>query len=482
MFDLQKRLYFASPVWLQRAYATVPYSVRMGRHFRRTWRILVESEQWDDEAVRNFQVEQLRKLLRSALTKVPFYREWARREQASAEDFRSPEDIRRLPLVSKDAMRENFEAFAAEGKSRFSYAADYTGGTTSRAFGFLADNWSYRIEQAFMLYQWQRVGFTAMTPKATLRGRAVANPKTANRWVYNPVHNEVVLSIYELCEESLADYVTACAKYKIRFLHGFPSATSILARLLVNNEKERKRFPALTAVLSASEAPFPGQRELIEEAFRCRVFSWYGMSERVILAGECEVSRQYHCFPQYGITELIDSEERHITEPGVEGELVGTSFYNYVMPFIRYRTGDYASWAPSPCPHCRRPYPLVDRVRGRWNQDYLFGVDGRPLPLTGIVGALHGSQFDHVERYQFYQDTPGRVELRIVHASGFGEEDIQMIRSGIEEKIGGLVHLEIKLVETISRTERGKAIYLIQNSPQAAMISTGEGTSLRGLQ
>jgi len=371
-------------------------------------------------------------------------------------------------------IRDNLESFASDRKNRLSYASDSTGGTTGRPFEFLSDNSSYRMEQAFMNHQWARVGFHPMDPRASLRGRGVTNPETGNCWKYNPIHNELNLSIYEMSEDTLPMCVDACADFEIRFLLGYPSAISVLGRFLINNEDQRGRFPSLTAVFGASENLLPGQRELIEEAFGCRLFTWYGMSERVILAGECEGSNHYHCLPQYGITELIDDEGQRITEPGVEGELVGTGFINRVMPFIRYRTGDYSSWVAGHCRQCGRPYPLLKGVRGRWIQEQMLGKRAQLVSITALN--MHGRVFENVERFQFFQDTPGKAELRLLPAREFGDGDLAAMRAAFEEKISGVLDLEIKVVDALPLTKRGKGIYLIQELPVATMQKTGMTT------
>ena len=46
----------------------------------------------------------------------------------------------------------------------------------------------------------------------------------------------------------------------------------------------------MRALLCGSENVREGQREYLERVFKTRFYSWYGMSEKVILAGECEIA------------------------------------------------------------------------------------------------------------------------------------------------------------------------------------------------
>jgi phenylacetate-CoA ligase len=131
------------------------------------------------------------------------------------------------------------------------------------------------------------------------------------------------------------------------------------------------------------------------------------------------------------------------------------------MPFIRYRTGDFSCWAEGFCEHCRRPYPLLNGVRGRAQAD-VFDRNGHPFPYTSLAGAIHGPEFLKVQRLQFYQDTPGILELHIEAREGFGDGEARSIRHTLEQKLGTAFQLEIKVVPSIPLPARGKQTYLIQ--------------------
>ena len=72
-----------------------------------------------------------------------------------------------------------------------------------------------------------------------------------------------------------------------------------------------KPFESVRAILCGSENIYKPQRRLLKDVFKGRVYSWYGHSEQVSLAGECEKSSYYHIFPEYGITELIGQRFRN---------------------------------------------------------------------------------------------------------------------------------------------------------------------------
>ncbi|MEG3055650.1 MAG: hypothetical protein RQM90_05995 [Methanoculleus sp.] len=162
-------------------------------------------------------------------------------------------------------------------------------------------------------------------------------------------------------------------------------------------------LPTVKAVLCGSENLYPWQRDLLAEAFGCRVFSWYGNSEQTALAGECEESTHYHIFPEYGVVELIGRDGRPVEGPGVLGEVVATSLTNYVCPLIRYRTRDVAVATAERC-SCGRQYPLLEKVEGRL-QEFIVTRGGHLISVTPIN--YESGAFENIRQFQMYQETMG---------------------------------------------------------------------------
>jgi hypothetical protein len=83
---------------------------------------------------------------------------------------------------------------------------------------------------------------------------------------------------------------------------------------------------------------------------------------------------------------------------------------------------------------------------------------------------MHNDLFDHVLRFQFVQESPALVILRVVPASGFGETHAERIRNEISQKIGSSVELRIETTERIGLGPGGKHRLLIQNVPVGEMV------------
>jgi phenylacetate-CoA ligase len=242
------------------------------------------------------------------------------------------------------------------------------------------------------------------------------------------------------------------------FLHVYPSSATALSRALKRMQWSAPRN--VRGIIAESEIVYDDQRRLAEEVFGCRYFACYGHTEKVVLAAECEHSSDYHVWPTYGCFELLDEQGQPVTRPGQRGEIVGTGFINTVVPFIRYRTGDTATYLGERCAACGREQPMITEIRGHRTQEMLIAGDGSDICWTALN--LHDDTFLHVRRFQFYQEAPGRAELRVVAADGFSEGDLAYIERSLRARLGGRVEFSVRLVDEIVQTSRAKAIYVDQ--------------------
>jgi len=439
---------------LRYAYGLLPARLRFGKVFWDTYNFLQESQWWSREKLEQYQLEQLEKLLNHAYKNVPYYRRVFDERGLKPGDIQSIEDLRKLPFLTKEIIRKNKEKLKAANFHGSAFSNATTGGSSGDPFGFYNQvGYSNVRERAFIYSLWSRVGFHESDKRLVLRGSTVKND---NKIEYNPTTKEIICSIYDMDENHLFLYFKKMKEEHVKYIHGHVSSIVIFANFLIRNNLSHN----LRAVFGASEKVFPFQREIIKKAFNTRLFSWYGQSEQVVLAGECERSSLYHVFPEYGVLELIDEDGNNIYVPGQSGEIVGTSFNNYVMPFIRYRTGDVAKYSSQKC-NCGREYDLLEDIEGR-SYEYIVTKCGNKISLTGLIFGQHFEAFEHIERMQIYQDKQGAIEIRIVKLQGYSKRDEIEIDEIIKKAVGPALSVKFNYVKNIPLTARGKHRFLIQ--------------------
>ncbi len=433
--------------------AYVPYNYRLSRTFRKTTSFLCDSEYWSRERIHTHQSKQLRKLVLHAYQHVPWYRRKYDSEQIDISSINGADDLCRLPFLNKVDVKNAMENdFCASNLKRDRLVKVMSGGTTGSPASFYhLKGYSDGIFDAYRIRAWEMSGY-----RPNARALDLTWAFSGARLRFNPYMNWLSYSISSLGPGFFEEDFEKIRKFAPKFIIGYPSSVTMFAELV---REQKMGELAVDGIITGSEMLYSSQHEIISETFNCRISEWYGLSELAGFAAFCETSDHYHFFPQAGCVELIDDSGAYITKEGEEGEIVLTGFHTYATPFIRYRTGDRGIRGGDRCDKCGRNYPIIKKIIGR-EQDYILSR-GSKVPLSGLN--CHADIFQHVWKYQFYQERLGAVTLRLVPKPTFNEEDFKAICSLLEQKLGNSFQWNIVQVGDIQSTSRGKHKFLVQD-------------------
>ncbi|MBN1931057.1 MAG: phenylacetate--CoA ligase family protein [Desulfobacterales bacterium] len=438
-------------------YARLPNTLKLGRSYIKFQKLLCESRNWTKQQIADYQLRNLKKTLNAAYNYVPYYKKKFNEYGVNPDKLKSIDDIKYFPTLTKKDIKNNYNDLISNNIPKSRHLVTTTGGSTSEPIRFLQEKGVTRSkERAFIFDGWSRVGYSPRAKAVQLKGRSVGNPDKKIFWEYEPIQNFLEMDSNYLTEENIPLYLDAIKKFYPKFIIGYPSSIYLIAKYIRALKDE---FIPIQAVFLASENVYPWQRQLFQEVFGCRIFSHYGHSEMVLLGMECEDTHDLHFFPEYGFLEVLDSRMNPVTDVGKYGELVGTSFHNYVMPLIRYKTQDLGIIGGRDCP-CGRKYPIIKDVEGRL-QEFIVTADNRLISVC-VMGAAHFDVLDYVYETQYYQDTPGKLIFNVVPKSGFNAEHKILISKSIKEKVGSDIDVEVKEVENIVRTKSGKHLMIDQ--------------------
>jgi phenylacetate-CoA ligase len=185
------------------------------------------------------------------------------------------------------------------------------------------------------------------------------------------------------------------------------------------------------ALLCTSMALSPALRGELEAAFDCPVLDLYSLNEAGPV-GVYDGSAGGHVLLQHRMfVELLDGEGRSAAR-GERGEITLSGGFNFCLPLLRYRTGDYASltWyegEPVLVGLEGRPPVRFRTTRGEWINNIEVTHAFRGIPLAQFV--LH-------------QRSDGSLRLRLPESLG----DESNVRDALLALFGGGQHLEIERV------------------------------------
>jgi phenylacetate-CoA ligase len=426
---------------------TLPDNLIFGSSFRQAARIANEYERTKDKEdfVATYQQEQLKKVF-SIAQRAPHYR-----------NISEHTNIKDVPFTDKNMMQERPDDFVVE-----TAGADLcsTGGTTSgKPLKFYINKSRKGFEWYWMAkYNWGKVGFDLGDYRAVLRNHKL----TGKQYEVNHLLKEVRFDNHALKDPYLDYIIDYIVKHKLEFVHAYPSAAFLLAkRIYVTN-----RETPIRAFLSGSESVFDNHKNLIENILKKRMYTWYGHSEKLILAAEEAECENYHVNPFYGYAEIVDEQGKSVITPGQMGELVGTGFMNTKMPFIRYRTEDEAEFMGHTCPHCGHVGLTFKNVIGRRGADAIVKEDGSIVTPSSMM--LNYDVYQYIKGVQYYQKKKGELVIRVVPQKGYNEEIRKKVLDNyMLPRFRDGLKVEMVEVDTLEYTKNNKLKLLIQEMETA---------------
>lgn len=363
-----------------------------------------------------------------AYNESPFYRKLYMETGIQEEDITCLADIRKLPVITKEMIRENAEAMLTI--PRWRALGGFTSGTTGTPLKVYKDWETVWREQASLYVVRSKYGFRYGQPFVSLRGNLGRNDMMLK------VHasNTLFFSSYNINPSKVHFYYEHIVKHKPVAIEGYPSSLYAMA-LLFRDANLQLRIPL---AFTSSETLLDYQRELIEKQFGTEIYDFYGMTEQTICLAEELDHNGYYEVPGYSINEYLE-----------DGEIC-TSLINKAFPLIRYRSNDVMEVSKDDESSVK-----IKHILGRMD-DYLVGKNGEICQRLNQIA----KKARHSKAMQMIQTEKGKVKIYIVPDGEFTKEDKSRFIEAFDELVGvGTLDYSIMLVPDIkdlTYTSRGK--------------------------
>lgn len=426
----------------------IPRSIMVGSNFHYFSKELDDTQWYKPEELKKLQVKRLRALIKHAYINVPYYRRVFSENKISYEDIKTIEDLRKLPILTKEDIRTHFNELISIDAEKYNYGLAKTSGSTDKPLEFLLDQQNREMEYASIFRQLKWAGIDINSKIATFRGDLSRDNPNSNKpvlWRYHALSKELVFNTLNMEDKVLKKYLEKLIKFKPHLIKGYPSSLYVLAQYM---EEHGIYSVKPTAIQTSSEVLSPQQRELIEEYFQCKIFDWYGQSEYVISCGECIEHTGFHINVESGILEFLDNNEQ--VENGDIGEMTATGFFNYSMPFIRYNLGDLGCYSDEMC-DCGRGSSIVKSFDGR-TVDIINTPDGKKISGPAFERYWKDRisyHLQNIEYAQVIQKSKEKILVYIVTKDTLSQEDTMLIITELRKILSEEMNIEVEELESI---------------------------------
>jgi phenylacetate-CoA ligase len=374
----------------------------------------------------------------------PFVRrKWAAARVRSADDLRSWDDFRRLPLTAKQELAEDQMAAPPFGTNRTYPLQRYvrvhqTSGTSGEPIRWLEtqESWDW----------WARcwtfvLGGAGLTP--------------ADR-VFFPFSFGLFIGFWSGFEGARAlgalavpgggmdspTRLTLIERLGVTALVCTPSYALHLLQVARERGIDLPKLPVRVTVHAGEPgAGIPEVRARIEEGWGARAFDHAGMTEVGPYGYECTEQAGLHVNESEFIAEVVDPATGR---PAREGELVLTNLGRAGSPVFRYRSGDRVRVADGPCGCGRTFLRLEGGILGRLDDMVTCrGTNVFPSAIESIV-----RRFPEVDEFQIQVYRDGELdEIRVLI-----EATDQAVVAGVREEFRADLGLRLEVVAVPPRS------------------------------
>ncbi|MBP1741435.1 MAG: paaK [Deltaproteobacteria bacterium] len=335
------------------------------------------------ERLRELQLKKFKRALHWAYNNSPFYRRIYKEAGLEPEDIKTHEDIRRVPKVEKDMLRE------VQTREPFPYGDilsvplrevttfRQTSGTTGTPV-YHADSWQdmewYSESWAYVLYA---QGYRETDRVFIPFGYNIFVAFWGAHFAAEKIGCEVVPGgVLDTQARVLKMKELHCTAFMATPTYVLGMADTARRKLGIDVAKEL----SIQRITCAGEpgACIPTTKKRIEEAWGAKVFDHIGATESGAWSYECtEQPGGLHVNEAFFLVEIEDLETGEITDDTKKpGKMIITALDRSAKPCIRFDSKDVIRWSPYSC-DCGRTFRLTDG-----------GVMGRADDITKVKGVL----------------------------------------------------------------------------------------------
>ncbi len=425
------------------------HGLKSGSPKLRYWKELERTQYLHEEALRKRQWERFHSIIRYAYENNSFYKNRLDEVGVHPEDINAPEDIKKIPILTKEEIRRNTLKMISNGFSTDNLLKFKTGGSTGKPLDIYITEECSEMRNACARRHDRWAGWEMGDPIGAVWGNPILLKDIKSKlknWLLTPT---IYLDTMSVTEESVKKFDKECHKAKPTLLFGHSHSLFILSQYV---QHLSIKFIHPKGIISSCMMLLPHERKTIEDIFGVRVFDRYGCEEVSLIASECERHEGMHLNIEHLFVEFLKDDGSYAA-PGEPGNIIVTDLMNRAMPFIRYQIEDVGVPTDRKC-SCGRGLPLMEKVSGRV-ADFLIKKDGTKVSGVSLIENTL-TKIQGIEQMQIIQESLEIICIKLVSGGKFNEERKITLLRYFQDLFGPGTDIRIESVAVIKPEKSGK--------------------------
>jgi phenylacetate-CoA ligase len=370
------------------------------------------------EEIKKYKDKSFKKIVKYAYT-VPLYHDKYKKAGIHPDDIKGIDDIKKLPMISKNDLRDNFpDKILPVGYKKENAQVICSGGTTGKPVYVFYDfeiatrstPLGVRIYK-YLNLNWRKSRFVYVGELSENRAGKVYDKNFLS-------HVRTFLSLNNVMEidinKPMKEIIQQLDVLQPDSIHSYPTVFQYLAYLKTKGYGKNLKPKILSSTGTRLD---DYTKTYVENAFGCPVLNLYASIEAGgSIAFEC-LHRKWHINYDFFEIEAVD-RNGELVSPGEKGQIVVTRLFGKGTPIIRY-TGmeDWVSISEDEECECGLQTPIFKNgVEGRIRNDIILpnGKIFSAATFCAITPITQQLKTYKIKQYQIIQKKIDEIDILIV--------------------------------------------------------------------
>lgn len=388
--------------------------------------------------IEKLQFRKLSKIIRYAYKHSEFYRNLYRANNFKPEDFKSLDDLNKIPIVRRRDLRNApiEQIVTCDDLSKFHLHT--TSGSSGVSVRYYFSKWEQTLKNFYVLRAYLNAGLNWFAKTVALRDPIdITKPNILQKLgLFRYEYYDIYTPIEEIYEQIIKNNPKGIA-----ILKGYPSDLVNLATLA----EKSGNFPKVDLVYSDSEVLDDSSREYISKVFKCKVLDFYASVECGMIAFQTPTSDGKYCINEDSV--LLET----IEQEGLS-EVVISNLRNKTFPIIRYEIGDAINFGDQ----------AVDKHTGFKTLKQIYGkyLDFLLMPDKTIVSPhIPKQDLTHtkgVAKFKLVQTEIDKVVIYIQKNEEWSENTEYELLEKLNKGFNNQLQIEFQYVNKLDRGDKRK--------------------------
>ena len=333
--------------------------------------------------IQELQLKRLKETVHRVYENVPFYQKKFKELKVKPDDIKTLEDVRRLPLTTKDDLRDNMpfkmlstslddcvELHASSGTTGVPVTACYTRNDL--------DVWSEVMARCLSM--------SGLTKKDVFQNPIPYGTFTGAFGFHYGAQKVGALVVPTGMGQSERQ-LKLMKYYGTTFISGVASYAMRLSQVARELDVDLHKLKVRNGLFGA-EVFSPGLKKRIQDAWNMDVHDIYGLTEMCGpgVSADCDQHDGLHLWEDHFLVEVLDPTTLEPVGPEEEGEMVLTTLTKQGMPLLRYRTRDLTKLYDQEVCQCGRTHMKHTNIKARSDDMVIIrGTNIYPGQIESVI-------------------------------------------------------------------------------------------------